>query len=382
MIEKPGFEEVAGRARKAMKAAGGGALCIYHNGEPALDIWAGLSDPKNATPWAADTMAMAWSTGKGVASTALHMLADRGQLDYDDLVVRYWPEFAPNGKETTTIGHILAMEAGLYDIRSLIADPRSMLDHDTMAAALAAAVPAHRPGARNGYHAVTYGWLIGELVRRIGGVTLNDFVQTEIVEPLRLDGAYFGTPVDQLGRVAAFPNLPPMNPVARRIAKTVDPVTTVLGLSLSRYAAAFFPVDGHEVIPTDDFLQAEVASMNGVFTARSLARLYAALGDDDGLDGVRLWSPQRRRMATVEQNRRRDRVLAVRAKWRLGYHQPFPRRRSSPSSFGFYGAFGSGAFADPDRRLAVGLTVQAAKGFPLNKLLGPILAAADRSASH
>ena len=131
------------------------------------------------------------------------------------------------------------------------------------------------------------------------------------------------------------------------------------------------------MIPTTEFLLAEVPSVNGVFTARSLARLYAALGSDDGLNGVEPWSPTTCHAASTQQNKRRDRVVPLKVEWQLGYHQPFPHKKTSPQSFGFYGAYGSGAFCDPDRRLAVALTVQEAKGLPLVKLVGPILSAAD-----
>ncbi|MGI9595954.1 MAG: serine hydrolase domain-containing protein [Acidimicrobiales bacterium] len=378
-VLSPGFEPVAEAARRQLAKAGGGALCVYVGGEPALDLWAGYRDPAAGSTWQPDTMAMAWSTAKGVASTALHMLADRGQLTYDDPVVRYWPEYGENGKRATTIRHLLSMEAGLYDIRHLIDDPRLMLDHEAMADALAKATPAHRPGQRNGYHAFTYGWLIGEVVRRVTGVSLGSFVQSEMVVPLGLDGFHIGTPRAEHRRVAALPSLPPLNPSARLAGKAVNPLTTVFGISLHRYAAAFIPVDAHEVLRMPEFLEAEVPAVNGVFTARSLARFYAALGSDDGVDGVRLWSPETRRAAATEQNDRRDRVISIRMRWRLGYHQPFPRKKASPDAFGFYGAFGSGAFADPSRNLAVGLTLQEARGLPLIKLMGPIVQAVDQT---
>ena len=376
-VEHPGLASVASLARKQLIAAGGGAICIYLDGEPVLDMWAGDGDPSAGTVWEADTMAMSWSTTKGVASTAVHLLADRGLLRYDDTLAAHWPEFAANGKQAITVRHLLSMEAGLYKIRHLIDDPRQMLDHDTMASLLAQAAPAHEPGARNAYHTMTYGWLVGELVRRITGVSLGTFVQNEIAAPLGLDGCYIGTPDDQIRRVAAFPEMPPPKPAVRLAAKAVNPVTSLFGVSLRRIADAFFPIDGEQVIATHQFLRAEVPSVNGVFTARSLARLYAALGNDAGLDGVQLWKPETRRAATTQQNDRRDRVIPLKVGWRLGYHQPFPKKKSSAESFGFYGAFGSGAFADPTRNLAVGLTVHQAKGLPLPKLLGPILEAAD-----
>lgn len=373
----PAYESVTATAIELLSGAGGGALCVYQDGRPALDVWAGHADPGARTEWARHTMAMSWSTTKGVASTAVHMLADRELLRYDDPVTTYWPEFGANGKQDTTIRHVLSMQAGLYPIRPLIADPRDMLDHDTMAAALAAAAPVHEPGARSGYHAFTYGWLVGEIVRRVAGITIGQFVRDEIAEPLGLDGCYIGTPADELDRVAARPDLKPERRLARGIAKTLHPITVPLGLNLRRIAAAFLPRGGNEVIPTVDFLRAEVPGVNGVFTARSLARMYAALGSDDGVDGVHLWSERTRRAASEQQTSRRDEVLPIKVDWQLGFHRPFPHRKTAAGAFGFFGAYGSGAFADPSRRLAVALTVQQAKGFPLVKLMPTILAAAD-----
>jgi len=369
MIVTPAFGRVADKAMELIEQAHGGALCVYRGGEPVIDVWAGPRDPSSGSPWQRDTMGMGWSTTKGIASTALHMLADRGELDLAKPVATYWPEFAAEGKDRVTVEQVLAMEAGLYDIRHLIVDPHTMLDHDAMASALAGARPRHEPGTACAYHALTYGWLVGELVRRITGNTLGAFVQTEIAEPLGLDGCYIGTPSDQLARVAARPKLPPENAVVRRLAKIADPIFSLGGLSPERIASAFAPRGGYDVIPTDEFLEAEVPSANGVFTARSLARIYASLGRDDGLDGVRLWSPETRRRATQRRKRGRDLVLAFPIRWQLGYHPPFPRRSVSRSAFGFYGAYGSGAYADPERGLAVGLVVRDAQRLPLPKLV-------------
>jgi CubicO group peptidase (beta-lactamase class C family) len=372
------FGSVAELARKLAEAAGGGALCVYVDGAAVVDVWAGTRDASTGLAWESDSMAMSWSTTKGVASTALHMLADRGTLNYDSPIAAYWPEFGANGKGAVTVRQFMAMEAGLYDVRHLIDDPREMLDHDTMAAHLAAARPLHAPGQASAYHAFTYGWVAGELVRRVAGTTLGEFVRTEIAEPLGLDGCHIGTPAAEFERVAARPALSPESSVARTVAKTIDPLTRLAGFSPARFAAAFLPIDGHAVIPTTEFLAAEVPAVNGVFTARSLARLYAALGSGDGLDGVRLWSDETRRAATQPQTRRRDLVVPMRMRWRLGFHQPFPTKRTSPSAFGFYGAYGSGGYADPDRRLAVGFVVQHAKGLPLTKLARQINTATDQ----
>jgi len=373
------FASVVEPAKAQLEAAGGGALCVYWRGRSVLDVWDGYKDPATRRPWESDTMAMSWSTTKGVASTALHMLVDRGELAYDDLIAEYWPEFAVSGKQHTTIRQLLSMEAGLFDIRHLIDNPRLMLDHDAMASALAAATPRHAPGDKNGYHAMTYGWLVAEILQRITGHSLGAFVRTEISEPLGLDGCHIGTPEEELGRVAAFPDLAPENNGVRLIAKTLNPVTSLFGVSLERIASAFVPNDANDVIASDEFLQAEVPSVNGTFTARSLARLYAALGSDDGVDGVQVWTPPTRDAARQQQNRRRDRVVPIRVGWQLGFHQPFPHKKTAPNSFGFYGAYGSGGFADPERQLAVGLVCQQAKGLPMTKLVEPILSAADRA---
>ena len=371
------FEAVTALARKSALAAGGGALCVYHDGVPVVDVWAGLRDPSGGMPWERDTMAMSWSTTKGITSTVLHMLADRGALDYGTPVATYWPEFAVNGKAAVTIRQFMAMEAGLYDVRHLIDDPLELLDHDTMARLLAATRPCHEPGRASAYHAFTYGWIAGELVRRVTGSTLGEFVQREITDPLGLDGCFIGTPPDELHRVAARPALSSEPRLARAVGKAIDPLTRLVGFSPARFAAAFLPRGGAAVIPTTEFLAAEVPAINGVFTARSLARVYAALGSVDGLDGVRLWSDNTRRQATEPQQRRRDLVVPIRTRWRLGYHQPFPTKHTSPSAFGFYGAYGSGGYADPGRHLAVGFVVQHAKGLPITKLARTINAAID-----
>jgi CubicO group peptidase (beta-lactamase class C family) len=287
-------------------------------------------------------------------------------------------EFGVNGKHAVTVRHVLAMEAGLYDVRHLIDDPQEMLDHQAMSEALAVARPAHAPGSANGYHAFTYGWIVGELVRRISGDSLGSVVRSQIAEPLDLDGCYIGTPVHEIDRVAARPKLKPESAAARTVAKLIDPATRLIGFSPARFAAAFLPRGGSDLIPRAEFLSAEVPAVNGVFTARSLARLYAVLGSDDGVDGIHLWTGQTRAFAAQRQNHRRDLVVPIRAGWQLGFHPPYPVKHTSERAFGFYGAYGSGGFADPDREVGVGFVVQEAKGIPLAKLAPLISAAVDR----
>ncbi|MEM9135034.1 MAG: serine hydrolase domain-containing protein [Actinomycetota bacterium] len=374
----PGFEKVAERAWSQIRQARGGALCVMVGGRPVLDLWGGPKDPKTGEQWESDTMGMAFSVSKGVVSTLAHQLIEQGALALNAPIADYWPEFAANGKATTTVRHAMAMEAGLHNVRDLVDDPELLIDWDVMTSRMAAAAPAHAPGRANAYHAITYGWLVGELVRRVTGRSVGEQVQAALAEPLGLDGCHIGVPTDQLARVAARPVMPPEGAVLPRMARAADPVLRRAGVSPRRMAEAFLPRRATELIGSDRFLTAEVPGANGVYTARSLARLYAALGSDDGLDGVQLWRPETRRQATERQNRRRDLVLAIRMRWRLGYHQPIPRRKMPKEAFGFYGAFGSGAFADPTRELAVGFVCRQAVGMPLSRIVPSVLRAIDR----
>lgn len=365
---------------RALTHAGGGALCIYHRGRKVVDVWAGTKDTASGTPWTGDTMGVAWSTSKGVVSTALHLLADRGLVDYDAPVADHWPEFAVNGKEQLTVRHVLTEEAGLHDIRHLVTDARTMLDWDAMVEALAAAAPAYEPGTQNSYHAWTYGWLVGELVRRISGRSVGAFVRSELAEPLDLDGFFIGTPAAQHHRVATYPTTQRPPAGTRAVVKAANAATRRLpGAVDLEYTAAAFAPEGVADLGRTEFLEAEIPAANGTYTARSLARLYAALVAPSGLDGVRLWSPETLSRVALEQNDRRDLVLGVRPCWQLGYHPPFPRRVMSPRAFGFFGVYGSGAWGDPDRQLAVALVCRNARLVtPLLRIGRRAVAAADR----
>lgn len=166
---RAGFEDVARVFRRQLRrTTGGAAVAVYHRGELAVDLWGGWR--AEGQPWQRDTMAMCFSTTKGVISTALHLLAERGQIEYDAPVAAYWPRFAEGGKGSVTVRHVLTHSAGLHRMRTLVDHARRMLDWDYMVAALERAEPAYEPGTRHGYHALTYGWLAGELVRRVSGL--------------------------------------------------------------------------------------------------------------------------------------------------------------------------------------------------------------------
>ncbi len=367
-----GFEPVAEAVLSQTRRSGGGAAaCVYHHGRKVVDVWAGTRDD-SGRPWTADTMAMSFSTSKGVLATLIHILADRGLLDYDAPVARYWPEFAQGGKAEIRVRELLSHQAGLPGVRGLVDRGDRILDWEYMVRALERARPIVRPGSRSAYHAFTFGWLAGELAQRVGGRPLGEMLQTELVEPLGLDGLYIGAPADARARAARLPT--------PRVMQSGGRVTELLGRApgvLSRvYKAAGVPVDPalmrEALMPPDAshvlfgprILEAVVPAANGLFTARSLARIYAMLAAGGSLDGVRLLSERTIRRASEIQTHRPDRVLVLPMHWRLGYHSAFTTRGRLAGAFGHFGYGGSGAFADPRRRLAVAMVNNRAGGGP------------------
>lgn len=373
----PDFRRVARVfERQIPRRVGGAALCIYHRGEKVVDCWAGTRDVEG-NPWEEDTLALSYSTSKGVASTLLHVLVDRGLLDYDDPVVEYWPEFGQAGKSEITVRQVMCHEAGLYDIRSMVDHGRRMLDWSYMVEALADAVPAHTPGAAHGYHGLTYGWLVGELVQRVTGKPFAEVLEAELARPLGLDGLYIGLPADQRHRKAQLiPSVVVRRDgdgmrVMQRWSRGLNRVLRLVGapLDLGRIGSALMPHGIEEVdFDSEDFASASIPAANGTFTARSLARLYAVLAADGEFEGVRLLRRETLWRATEVQNRTVDRVIPVPMHWRLGYHRVATFGPSVRSAFGHAGFGGSGAWADPERELAVALTLNSGVGTPFGDL--------------
>ena len=334
----------------ARKGRFGGAVSVYYEGEKVVDAWGGRRDLSGA-PWTEDTMAISWSTTKGVTSTALHVLADRGLIRYDDPVATYWPDFAQAGKEAVTIRHLLCHQAGLHRLAGVIEHADEMLDWDHMVEVLAAQPPEPAPGTRSGYHALTYGWLVGEVVRRVSGVGLGTFVRRELAEPLGLEGLHIGLPEEHRERVA--PLMPEYR--APRMAQRLSELA--LRFPPTRRMAETGAVPGvmelfHDV--SLRVLDAEIGAANGTFTARSLAKLYAAFADDGQHNGVRILSPGRTAIMSEQQWEGRDYCIHIDMKWRLGYHRAFVAALRQPrTGYGHFGLGGSGAWADPERRLSV-----------------------------
>lgn len=397
----PAFEPVARTFRSIVaRYPGGAAVSVFHRGTCVVDLWGGVRDAAG-TPWTYDTMAPSFSTTKGVAATLLHILVDRGLLRYEDRVAYHWPEFAQNGKDAITVRQVLAHQSGLYHIRTMIDHASRLVDWDHMIDAIERAAPCHPPGTRTGYHGLTFGFLVGELCQRVTGRPFAELVRTEIAEPLGLDGLYIGMPREVQSRAAHLIWTPDgilarRSPVASAMVRRaladarpqwIERLCRAVGISLD--VRSILEALAPRGIASFDFgapetLAASIPAANGVFTARSLARMYALLAGGGVLDGVRLLSPATLAAATTLQVRPPELVvIPFDMQWRLGWHGVFTTRGSVPTAFGHFGFGGSGAWADPSRELAVGFIVNSAMGTPFGDLRilrigGAAVAAADR----
>ncbi|HEB91008.1 MAG TPA: class A beta-lactamase-related serine hydrolase [Deltaproteobacteria bacterium] len=374
MAEAPFWPVVQAFERQLEASGGGAAVCVYHEGRKVVDLWGGVRD-ENDRPWREDTMAMSFSTSKGITSTLLHILVDRGLLRYDDPVARYWPEFAAEGKGTISVRDLMTHRAGLSRLRPLVDHGDRILDWDHMVEALART--RARPTVRSAYHALTYGWLTGELIQRITRKSLPEVIHEELVLPLGLDGMYIGSPPEARARAAQLSARPGSEGsgllgllVSERVADALTAFNRLLGLPLDlrHMLDALVPPGEGEGLWHDRILEVPVPAANGLFTARSLARLYAAIAEGGTLDGVELLSSSMiPRMARI-QVETRDRVIPVRMGWRLGYHTAFTNRGPLESAFGHFGFGGSGAWADPSRRLSVAMVNNRLGGTPFGDM--------------
>lgn len=383
-LVEDGFEPLARELeRQVAKRGGGAAVCAYHRGRCVVDIWDGVRDPEG-TPWERDTLSVSFSTTKGVVATALHMCADRGLVDYDAPVVRYWPEFGQAGKDWITVRDVLVHRSGLFDIRGLIEDAREMLDWEGMIAKVAAAPAQAVPEGATAYQALTWGWVVGEIIRRASGKTVTAFVRDEIAGPLGLDGLYVGLPASELPRAARLikrdsaasgeagsPRVQRARRRQRRAYATAQWLLRAFGhpVDFDRGAAAIAPAGISSFdFSSDEAMQACIPAANGTFTARSLARMYQALARGGQLDGVRLMRPETLARATVVHETGFDQVIVFPMSWRLGWHRVSTLRGVPRRAFGHFGWGGSGAWADPTRQLSLGYINNIGSGTPIGDL--------------
>jgi len=351
----PGFEVVRDAFVRNFEQRGerGAAVALYHHGSKVVDLWAGTRDVDGAEPWAVDTVQIVRSAGKGIAAAVPLLLHQRGQVDLDAPVGTYWPEFKANGKERVLVRHLLAHRSGVAALDTTLT-PEEAADQVSGPRAVAEQRPQWEPGTDHGYHAQTYSWIVGELVRRVTGRTIGRWIAEEIARPLGLD-FWFGLPEDEAHRIGRIgPVEPP--PAEGSGALRMRPKRSVVDAygdpdSLTR--RAFGAIDPFPDENDPGYRAAELPASNGVATARGLARCYAAMIGE--VDGHRLFAPATLTLARTEESAGPDRVLVVNTRFGLGYMLHGPSAPLlGPGSFGHPGRGGSLGFADPESGIALG----------------------------
>ena len=327
----------------------GAGVTLFCGGRKVVDLWGGWADRARTRPWTEDTLVNFFSIGKAITATCVLRLVQRGMLDLDTPVMRWWPAFGAAGKADINLRQLMAHRAGLPAIGPPLLPAGAMLDWDVMVGRLAAQSPWWAPGDGHGYHVNTFGYLLGEPVRRAAGMTMGALLREEIAGPLGAD-VHIGLPLSEHGRVAEFcyaqrpapaPGDPPPPPPRR--PATHD--------ELMRACAYNNPpgVSGGVYVNTEAWRLAEIPSTNGHGTARGVARVYQGLLE--GLIDADLLGE-----ATTEHAAGHDRILERPSRFGLGYQLTQPERPLGPNAgaFGHFGAGGSLGFCDPDADVAFG----------------------------
>lgn len=390
----PGYEPVERAFVDNFRSKGdvGAALALYADGRKVVDLWGGLAEKRSRTPYTEDTLQLVFSSTKGVTALLTNLLAQRGDLDVDAPVAEYWPEFAVGGKADIPVRWLLCHKAGLPSIEAPLSLDQ-LLAWDPAVEALAAQEPVWPPGTEHGYHALTFGWLVGEVLRRATGRTVGELVRTELSEPLGLE-LWVGLPEDQVARVA------PLTATGLKRGGSSTPGATPsssgdgsgasggggsdLGSLIEQFLGSdsllMKALDGAPGVFTQpgifnrpEVLAAELPAANGVTSARSLAKLYAAtIGPVEAEVGVgprsagvshswverALLTNDQIAAATTSQTSGADKVLLVPTDFGLGYmrasaYSPYGGRRA----FGHSGAGGSVGFADPEHGIGFSYTM-------------------------
>lgn len=328
----PGFDPVADAFAANMARETGAAVTVYRHGARVVDLWGGAAGP--GRPWEHDTLQVVFSTTKAIPATVALLLAERGVIDLDAPVATYWPEFARHGKAGIPVRWLLTHQAGLPALpRMPLAD---IYAWHPVTERLADAVPEWEPGTAIGYHALTFGWLIGEVVRRADGRTPGVFFRDEIAAALGLD-LHVGLPESELDRLATL-STPPGE---RAVLAAMDPAA----LRTRTLVISEEPLD----LSVPAALTCEIPSVNGVCTAAGLAGFYAAL------IGGRILAPESLAAATAEAAAGPDVIMGVPSRTGLGFGLPSPDLPwYSPSAFGWPGHGGSIGYADPETGVAFG----------------------------
>jgi len=327
----------------------GAACAVYWRGELVVDLWGGLADREAGTPWDRDTLALVFSTTKGLAATCVMRLVECGLIDVDAPIARYWPEFAAAGKGSIPVRWALCHKAGLADVPGTFT-LEEIFAWEPVVTAIARQAPNWEPGTQHGYHMRSYGWIVGEIVRRVTGRTLGRYFADEIAAPLGLE-LWIGLPEAMEARVASLIPAPPIaDPGMRSFLEARLGADTLLGRVFAG-PSNLFAYDTRW--NRREFHAAEMPSSNGTGTARAVARMYAAIAGE--VDGVRLLRPDTVERARLVQSEGTDAVLGLPTRFGLGYMlPPALSLTAAPTALGHPGAGGSLGLADTEAELGFG----------------------------
>ena len=321
----------------------GASLVLDIDGEIVVDLWGGFCDEARTVPWSEQTITNVWSSTKTVTSLAALMLVDRGELDVDAPVGRYWPEFAAQGKQDVLVRHVMSHASGVSGLDQP-AVTEDLYDWPAATSRMAAQAPWWPPGSASGYHALNYGHLVGEVVRRISGKTLKQFVAEEIAGPLGAD-FQIGAAESDWGRIADVVPPPPLPFDFAALDPASPAVRTLTG-----------PLVPAEVANTPGWRRADIGAANGHGNARSVARIMSVLARGGEIDGVRLLDQDTIETIFKEQTNGIDLVLGVPLRFGIGYG--LPQRDSMPwippEKICFWGGWGGSVIAmDLGRRMTI-----------------------------
>jgi CubicO group peptidase (beta-lactamase class C family) len=359
---EPGYEGVADAFRANFEGHGevGAATAAYVGGRKVVDLWGGTADRDTGAPYAEDTLQLVFSTTKGATAACANLLAQRGDLDMDAPVAEYWPEFKAAGKADIPVRWLLSHQAGLPYVDATLTLEEA-LAWDPMIRALEAQAPVWEPGTAHGYHATTFGWLVGEVVRRISGKSLGTFFHDEFAVPLGLE-FWIGLPDSEQHRVAPLvssgmfsrdPDAPVDPAIAELLEQFLGP-DTLLGKALNAPNGVFSAADGGMDDPA--VRAAELPAFNGITNARSLARFYAGLtGVVEGGPSEPILGPAQVAAASELQTHGPDKCLYFESTIGLGFWLASPfAPYGGPRSFGHTGMGGSVGFTDPEHEIGFG----------------------------
>lgn len=334
----------------------GASVAVSVDGELVVDLWGGSVDEDGQVPWSADTITNVWSTTKTMTNLCALVLADRGEISLDEPVARYWPEFAAGGKERVEVRHLLGHTAGLAGWSEPIT-VEDLYDWEKVTGLLAAQQPWWEPGTASGYHAVTQGFLVGEVVRRVSGQSLGTFFADQLAVPLGAD-FHIGLPASEDGRVA--PVIPPLSP---------DPDSVTAKLALRTLTNP--PMEA-QASWEPEWRRAEIPAANGHGNARSVVAVQSALACGGEVGGVRILSPEGCEAVFREQAYGTDLVLGVPMRLGMGYGLMAPETPLSPHARACYwgGWGGSVVVVDLDARMCVAYMMNKMEGGLVGDLRG------------